>query len=252
MHGWSKLQTLKNVVLVRKNATSSAVVPQPPKEVAKSLESHSGKQYEIHKTFQESVFFPNGTVKSNNLLIDKGLYIDHLEYWLKSFPPDRLLLLDGEKFVSDPGPTLRSVEEFLGIRHYFTKDHFYFDQEKHFFCLRKPFRNCMSDSKGREHPQVSDDVLKKLREFYRPYNEKLARYLNTTLLWNSLWYTHLVNMYRPFAHIPKYALNVAIIRGICRGYQLRKLSKLRRWHLVLNLRSRILFATEFKCIWGYL
>ena len=170
----------------KENATSSAVVPQPPKEVAKSLESHSGKQYEIHKTFQESVLFPNGTVKSNNLLIDKGLYIDHLEYWLKSFPPDRLLLLDGEKFVSDPGPTLRSVEEFLGIRHYFTKDHFYFDQEKHFFCLRKPFRNCMSDSKGREHPQVSDDVLKKLREFYRPYNEKLARYLNTTLLWNSL------------------------------------------------------------------
>ncbi|XP_072042126.1 heparan sulfate glucosamine 3-O-sulfotransferase 1-like [Amphiura filiformis] len=153
--------------------------------VVKSLESHEGRQYEIHKTFQESVLFPNGTVKSHNLLIDKGMYIRHLQYWFKTYQPDRMLLLDGETFITDPGPTLIKVEEFLGIRHYFTKDHFYFDEEKHFFCLKKPFRNCMSDSKGRDHPDVSDDVIAKLREFYRPYNEELARHFNMTTLWSS-------------------------------------------------------------------
>ena len=167
------------------NSTTTTMVQMKKISVAKSLEAHEGFRYEIHKSFQESVLFPNGTVKAQNLLVDKGVYIRHLEYWFKVFTPKRLLLLDGEKFVKDPAPTLRVIERFLGMRPYFTKDHFYYDEEKHFFCLKKPFMNCMSDSKGRDHPDVPEDVLVKLREFYRPYNARMQLYFNSTLLWSS-------------------------------------------------------------------
>ncbi|XP_003724548.1 heparan sulfate glucosamine 3-O-sulfotransferase 1 [Strongylocentrotus purpuratus] len=141
-------------------------------------------RYEAFETFRESVLFQNGTVKDYNSLVDSGIYVKYFRQWLQYFPLDRFLILDGEEFVKDPTPTMHRVESFLGIRQFFTEDHFYFDEQKHFYCLKEPLNTCMAKGKGRPHPQVDDYVINKLSEFYRPYNMELENLLNRTFPWS--------------------------------------------------------------------
>ncbi|KAG7261322.1 hypothetical protein CRUP_030566 [Coryphaenoides rupestris] len=55
-----------------------------------------------------------------------------------------------------------------------TNKHFYFNQTKGFPCLKKPEGSsrprCLGKSKGRAHPRIPPEVLRALRDFYRPFN----------------------------------------------------------------------------------
>ncbi|XP_030839630.1 heparan sulfate glucosamine 3-O-sulfotransferase 1-like [Strongylocentrotus purpuratus] len=91
---------------------------------------------EINNTFEESVIDSNGRVKVETIP----------EY----FNPEQILVLDGEAFIKNPYPAVKLVEQFLGVRDYFTRDHFYYEVQKGFFCLNKPIpNNCMRRAKGR-------------------------------------------------------------------------------------------------------
>ncbi|XP_054764061.2 heparan sulfate glucosamine 3-O-sulfotransferase 1-like [Lytechinus pictus] len=140
-------------------------------------------RYEVSQTFRESVLFENGSVRENNALIDTGIYVKYFRMWLQYFPLDQFLILDGEEFVKAPTPTMHRVESFLDIRPFFTEDHFYFNEEKKFHCLKKPLNTCMSKNKGRPHPYVDEDVIEKLNDFYAPFNKKLEKLLNRTFSW---------------------------------------------------------------------
>ncbi|XP_038051763.1 uncharacterized protein LOC119724679 [Patiria miniata] len=143
-------------------------------------------RYEINHTFEESVIDSTGRVKADSQLISKGIYVQEIQRYLKYFKPAQILAIDGETFIKDPYPAVKLVEQFLGIRDYFTRDHFYYDVQKGFFCMNKPIpQNCMSPAKGRPHPEVREDTLQKLRDFYRPYNEKLRHLVNLDLHWSS-------------------------------------------------------------------
>ncbi len=143
-----------------------------------------GSRYEIASTFSESVFHPNGTIKTYNLLLVKGHYADILSRWLEYFSPERILILDGSLFSKEPLSTLQKVEEFLGIAPYFTTDHFKFIEEKGFYCLQKPVAgNCLASDKGRTPPQINEEVIKTLRNYYTPSNARLNKMLNRTFSW---------------------------------------------------------------------
>jgi heparan sulfate N-deacetylase/N-sulfotransferase NDST2 len=47
--------------------------------------------------------------------INPGLYDQHLERWLSFFPPQQLLILDGEELKSDPMSVLDQVQDFLNV-----------------------------------------------------------------------------------------------------------------------------------------
>ncbi|XP_033630983.1 heparan sulfate glucosamine 3-O-sulfotransferase 1-like [Asterias rubens] len=144
-----------------------------------------GSRYEIASTFKESIFHSNGSLKTYNLLLVKGQYVNFLSRWLEQFPLKRILILDGSSFTKDPLPTLKKVEEFLGITPYFTPDHFKFIEEKGFYCLQKPIEgNCLASNKGRPPPQVSEEVIQTLRDYYGPFNERLNKMLNRTFSWS--------------------------------------------------------------------
>ncbi|XP_038051771.1 heparan sulfate glucosamine 3-O-sulfotransferase 1-like [Patiria miniata] len=142
--------------------------------------------YYIAHTFEDSVIDSNGEVNYSNLLVAKGVYVTDIQRYLKYFKPEQILALDGEAFIKNPYPAVKLVEQFLGIKDYFTRDHFYYDVQKGFFCLNKPIpNNCMKESKGRPHPEVNDETLRKLRDYYRPYNKALNDLMKVDFHWSS-------------------------------------------------------------------
>ncbi|XP_071942648.1 heparan sulfate glucosamine 3-O-sulfotransferase 5-like [Antedon mediterranea] len=139
--------------------------------------------YDVVESFEESVIDPDGNVKGHNALVDTGIYVKYLRRWYEKFPRDQILVMDGLDLIKNPYKAMKSVEEFLGLNSHFTEKHFYFDEEKHFFCLALPIKACMSASKGRTHPEVSEEVMAKLREFYKPYDQELEELTGQTFSW---------------------------------------------------------------------
>ena len=79
------------------------------------------------------------------------------------------MLLDGDRFTTDPVKTLNEIENFLGVERFFSDNHFDFSGKKGYPCFKlNDYAKCMSDNKGREHPPLSEESLKHLRDHYQP------------------------------------------------------------------------------------
>ncbi|XP_042364542.1 heparan sulfate glucosamine 3-O-sulfotransferase 6 [Plectropomus leopardus] len=117
-----------------------------------------------------------------------GIYAKHLENWLRYFPLSRLLFVSGERLVTDPAGEMGRVQDFLGLKRVVTDKHFYFNQTKGFPCLKKPEGSsrprCLGKSKGRPHPQIPNEVLHRLRDFYRPFNLKFYQMTGHNFGWD--------------------------------------------------------------------
>lgn len=104
-----------------------------------------------------------------------GLYAKHMDNWLQHFPRHHFLFVSGERLVSDPAGEMGRVQDFLGLKRLVSDKHFYFNETKGFPCLKKPEGSsrprCLGKSKGRPHPEIPSEVLQRLRDFYRPYNQ---------------------------------------------------------------------------------
>ncbi|XP_033105466.1 heparan sulfate glucosamine 3-O-sulfotransferase 1-like [Anneissia japonica] len=134
-------------------------------------------------TFESSVVDANGDVIRTNAIVDSSIYVTHILRWMEYFPRNQILILDGDAFIKDPVPALQQVESFLGVKSYFSRDNFYFDEEKRFYCVSKPEKSCMPKVKGRPHPNINPKVLKKLREFYKPYDRWLVEVTGQNFTW---------------------------------------------------------------------
>ncbi|XP_066516088.1 heparan sulfate glucosamine 3-O-sulfotransferase 3B1-like [Hoplias malabaricus] len=140
-------------------------------------------------SFQSLVFknSSKGLIDTSWSAVRIGIYAKHLENWLRFFPLSRLLFVSGERLVTDPAGEMGRVQDFLGLKRVVTNKHFYFNQTKGFPCLKKPEGSsrprCLGKSKGRAHPQISSEVLLRLREFYRPFNLKFYQMTGQDFGW---------------------------------------------------------------------
>lgn len=119
-----------------------------------------------------------------------GLYIEHLRRWLKYFPISQLHFVSMEELTTNPAKELQAVEKFLNIESYIKKEHFYINQTKRFPCLSRYVKGrkdrnsgCLSESKGRLHPIVRDDIRKLLEDYYRPYNKEFYKEVQRDFGW---------------------------------------------------------------------
>ena len=64
----------------------------------------------------------------------------------------------------------------------------YFDQKKGFYCkytnLENNVTTCMGKAKGRKHPTVPKEEIRKLKTFFRPWNEKWFDDIGEDFGWN--------------------------------------------------------------------
>lgn len=121
-----------------------------------------------------------------------GLYVRHVSRWLRRFPLSQIHFVHGERLVRDPAGQLRHVERFLGLRPFINESHFQFDSVKGFPCIAKPSAtsggvprpHCLGKTKGRAHPKIADGVLRRLRDFFRPFNDEFYRTVGVDFGWS--------------------------------------------------------------------
>ncbi|XP_062072346.1 heparan sulfate glucosamine 3-O-sulfotransferase 3A1 [Lepus europaeus] len=139
----------------------------------------------------ESLTFKNrsaGLIDTSWSAIQIGIYAKHLEHWLRHFPLRQLLFVSGERLIRDPAGELGRVQDFLGLKRIITDKHFYFNKTKGFPCLKKPEGSpkphCLGKTKGRPHPDIDGEALRRLRDFYRPFNRKFYQMTGHDFGWD--------------------------------------------------------------------
>ncbi len=147
--------------------------------------THHRRRY----TFEEVVFRPNGELNTNRTPIMVSMYDVHMQRWLEYFSLEQIHIVNGDSLIQDPFPELQKVEKFLEISPFFRKDMFSFDNKKGFFCWNRlnekahEVKYCLGENKGRKHPDVSEDTIAKLREFFRPHNERFYKLVQQNFGW---------------------------------------------------------------------
>lgn len=139
----------------------------------------------------ESLTFKNmsaGVIDTTWSAVQIGMYAKHLERWLQYFPMEQLLFVSGERLISDPAGEMARVQDFLGLRRVVTERYFHFNPTKGFPCLKRPEGNnkphCLGKTKGRTHPNIDPEVVQRLRDFYKPFNNKFYKMTGQDFGWD--------------------------------------------------------------------
>ena len=132
---------------------------------------------DICGTFEGSgILTPNGQIDTESKFIRRSSFALYIENWTDLFPLGaQLHIVDGAKLVSDPVSELKKVETFLGLRHHITEENIVLNKESGFYCMgsSRGLKLCMKKtSKGVKHPALVQETEAKLRNYFRPLNER--------------------------------------------------------------------------------
>lgn len=140
------------------------------------------------KPFEHMALSDNhtGLVDTSWPVIKIGIYAKHLEEWLRYFPLEQFHFVNGENMVKNPSEEMFKLQDFLGLRRYINDSHFYMNDTRGFPCIQKTgskYPHCLVGTKGRKHPHVDPNVIKRLQDFYRPFNKKFYQMTNIDFGW---------------------------------------------------------------------
>ena len=151
-----------------------------------SNRSRSGKL----KSFDEVVLDGQNHVDEMTSVIRVSCYDLHIVQWLKYFPLEQIHIVDGDALITDPAPELIRVQNFLGIRDFFEKDMFYYNETKGFYCWHKVTEKgdihpkCLGSSKGRTHQEVSSSTRELLKIYFTSHNNHFNELVKTKFDWS--------------------------------------------------------------------
>ena len=129
-------------------------------------------------SFEEVVLDSKGNVRAETppctSILDVSFYDKHYANWNKVWH-GKIHIVNGDKFSVDPYSELVKVEKFLNLTHYFTKDKFDTNVDKHSLpCfIREDGQNYCRDHFN--HPNVSQEVKNKLYDLFRPHMVNLCK-----------------------------------------------------------------------------
>lgn len=95
--------------------------------------------------------------------LKKGIYADQLARWMQLFPRNQILIIQSEKFFSNPQATLNQIYRFLGVPVMEAKN-------------LEPYR------KG-NYEDINPKTREKLLAYFKPHNRRLYRLLNMKYNW---------------------------------------------------------------------
>ena len=170
--------------------TKLVVVVRDPVTRAISDYTQASSKRPGMKPFEQMAFLNNytGLVNTSWGAIRIGVYAKYLDRWLKYFPLSQIHFVSGENLISDPATEIAKVQDFLGLKRVVNENHFYFNETKGFPCIKKTEGkgrpHCLGKSKGRLHPETSQQVLDRLRDFFRPFNAKFYQMTGQDFKWS--------------------------------------------------------------------
>ncbi len=145
------------------------------KQQAKGMETHSFESMAMTLSGEVNIEFPPVT---------RSVYYHYLKNWLDYFPLNQIHIVDGNQLVKNPLSEIQAVEKFLGVEQRISRNNFYFNQSRGFYCIRnETMEKCLSESKGRSHPPLDPVVEEKLRNYYRPKNKRFFRMVQREFDW---------------------------------------------------------------------
>ncbi|TMW41069.1 hypothetical protein DOY81_013851 [Sarcophaga bullata] len=170
------------------NTKLLVVVRDPVTRAVSDYTQAASKKMDM-KRFEELAFV-NGSyavVDTNWGPVKIGVYSRYLEKWLQFFQLSQLLFISGERLIMDPAYEIGRVQDFLGLKRVVTEKHFYFNATKGFPCLFKSEArstpHCLGKTKGRNHPHIETAAIERLRDFYRPFNNKFYEMTGINFAW---------------------------------------------------------------------
>ena len=98
--------------------------------------------------------------------LDRSIYVDKIQNWMKIFPKNQFLILQSEPFFKNPDETYQKVLEFLQLPKWQLKKYEKIGSGKY------------------SNPKMKSETRSKLSKYFRPHNEKLFKLLNMTYDWN--------------------------------------------------------------------
>lgn len=175
-----------------KNIKLIFILREPVQRAISDYAQALSKEGKELKRFENLIF-----KKSNSKIVDPksskvsiGLYVKHLKNWLQYFPLKQMYFVNGDEFIKNPVREIKNVQKFLKLPIMIDEDSFLFNKTKGFYCIivKREYTgdvnpDCLGSDKGRKHPDVSASTLKKLTDFYRPYNKKLFSILQKDFHW---------------------------------------------------------------------
>jgi len=176
--------TIKLLVIFRDPLTRAISDFTQLRSHAATANSGEPVSLQPQRSFEQLAMLPDGNVNVAYRPIAVSIYHHFLLRWLDVFPRKQILVVNGDLLIKDPVPELKRIETFLGLEHKITRDNFYFNHTKGFYCLRNETADkCLRETKGRKHPYVSPVVVTKLRQFFSDHNRKLYELLGEDLAW---------------------------------------------------------------------
>ena len=136
-------------------------------------------------------------------ILTSGFYYFFIQKWRKLFNKTNFMILDGEKYLQEPGKILEEVQDFIGVPKLLWKEDFVKNPKTGFYCYReltedvldRPPKDessliktlsCMSKEKGRSRNGVrtfSNQTRTKLDQFFATYNKMFADEVDMTFSW---------------------------------------------------------------------
>lgn len=180
----------ERVYRMSKSVKLIVIVRDPTRRAISDYTQSLGRKPD-NPPFEEMAIKDNGEVDEDWSKIAFGRYAEHLALWLKYFPFSQIHFVSGEELIKRPAKEIKLVERFLNIKPFITENNFYLNESKGFPCFVGKISNsgivsrahCMGETKGRKHPAVHEEVLKRLREYFHPLNEKFYSMVQRNFNW---------------------------------------------------------------------
>ncbi|XP_022095575.1 heparan sulfate glucosamine 3-O-sulfotransferase 5-like [Acanthaster planci] len=138
--------------------------------------------------FEQTVLDKNGNINLSSDIISASVFSKHFKNWLEHFPRDRFYILSDEKVNKDIYTEMKNIENFLGLEPFFERNMFFYNREIHAPCMKVEPRPCPAKSTPGFLPKAepSPEVIQKLRNFFRPYNQEFEKLTQMEFSWTNL------------------------------------------------------------------
>lgn len=95
--------------------------------------------------------------------LSRGIYIKQLKNWMSFFPKEKFLILNSENFAQNPKTIVNEILKFLELPSY-------------------ELSSYQKQNVG-NYSEMNPSTRKQLKEFFKPYNEELYKFLGINYNW---------------------------------------------------------------------